>query len=363
AICRHFGTCGGCQMQHIDHADQVALKQRRLLEALQAEQVVPQQVLEPQWGEGLHYRTRARLGVRVVDGEVLIGFRESFSGRVMRMTYCRTLIEAFADLLEPLRQLIGGLSSPTAIPQVELAAGDDSQAIVLRHLVPLTPEDDTLLENFSNRHGLALFRQASRRDLIAPPGAGARLLSYANPDLDLRFEFLPWEFTQVNLAMNRRLVAAAIRGLAPGQGSPVVDLFCGIGNFSLALARSGARVIGYESDASAVARAQNNAQLNRLDTRCEFVLSDLYDRDCDRLAETEYMLLDPPRSGAGPNLPKWIGGDHLRRVAYVSCEPGTFAADAKVLAERGFVLEQTGIFDMFPQTAHVETLGVFSRAW
>lgn len=361
--CEYFPRCGGCQMQHIGHPDQVALKQRRLLESLQAVGVEPLQLLEPQQGDDLHYRTRARLGVRVVDGEVLIGFRESFSGRVMRMSYCRTLIKAFADLLEPLRGLIGGLSSPTAIPQVELAAGDDTLAMVLRHLEPLTPEDDALLADFSIRHGLVLFLQASRRDLIVPQGARAQLLSYANPDLNLRFEFLPWEFTQVNLEMNRRLVAAALHGLAPERGSPVVDLFCGIGNFSLALARSGAQVIGYESDAGAVTRAKHNAALNGLDTRCEFVLSDLYDRGCDRLAEAEYMLLDPPRSGAGPNLPRWIAGDHLRRVAYVSCEPGSFAADAQVLIERGFVLEQAGIFDMFPQTAHVETLGVFSRAW
>ncbi len=365
AACRYFPRCGGCSMQHLDYARQLALKEDGLRQALSENGVVPVSFEQPVHGPRFNYRTKARLGVRVVGGEVLVGFRESFGNRVGRMTECLTLTEPLSRLLVPLKQLIAELSAPGRIPQVELAGGDAEAAIILRHLDPLTEADRNAIASFSREHGIRVYTQSGGYDTVLPASASATepYLGYANPDFGLHFLFTPMDFTQVNLSMNRKLVQSAVLGIDARPGERVLDLFCGIGNFSLPLAASGYQVVGLEASAPAIERAGMNARHNGLSERCEFAVQDLYHADCLNPGQADYLVLDPPRSGAGPNLPAWLQTTGAKRVVYVSCSPASFAKDARILASAGFVLEQVGIYDMFPNTAHVETLGIFQRPW
>jgi len=361
--CPNFPRCGGCVLQHLDYAAQLQHK-TAVLQRLFAERGVGVgRMHEPVSGPRLHYRYKARLGARFVDGALLLGFREGFSNRIVRMTECRTLAPMLAQALPALAQTLAGLSVAERIPQVELAAGSGRAAFVIRHLAPLTATDVDALEAFSATPGRDVYLQPAGYDSIAAVGTGApmRYLGYDNPEFGLWLDFLPIEFTQVNPWINRALVRTAVLLLDPRPGDAVIDLFCGIGNFSLALARCGARVLGYESGAGAVARARHNAALNRLADRAEFAQLDLYDAAAAQLAPTRLMLLDPPRSGAGPNLRAWVADATLERVVYVSCNPETLATDAIVLGECGFRLVELGTFDMFPHTAHIETLGLFVR--
>ena len=363
--CAFFPRCGGCAVQHLDYPMQLRLKERGLREALAAHHVNAPPLQPAVSGPRFNYRTKARLGVRVVGGEVLVGFRETFSNRVGRMTDCLTLTSQISALLTPLKALIGSLSCPDRIPQVEVAAGDQSTAMILRHLEPLTEADLTLIAEFSERLGVRAHTQSGGYGTVAAASDSARepYLGYLNPDFGLHFLFRPTDFTQVNLAMNRKLVRAAVAGLQAPAGAKVLDLFCGIGNFSLALASAGLRVRGLEAGADSVARAEMNARHNGLSDRCEFEVQDLYDADCLNLGRADCILLDPPRSGAGPNLSGWLETTGARRVAYVSCSPKSFAADAAVLDQAGFDLVKVGIYDMFPNTVHVETLGIFQKRW
>ena len=363
AACGYFPRCGGCALQHLDYPSQLELKHRVCSTNSESVGCSPERISDPVSGPRLHYRAKARLGVRVVDGEVLVGYRESYSGRVVRMTDCPTLIPAFSRLIEPVQELIANLSRPDAIPQVEFAAGDRDRAMILRHLSPLNAADRRHLQIFADHHQLRCELQSAGYDSIEAISPGESLLGYANPDYGLYFEFPPWAFTQINRALNRVLVRTALLSLAPERNARVLDLFCGIGNFSLPLVRRGVTVRGYESSAQAVEYATHNARINGLESRCEFVETDLYHRAGRELDEAEYLLMDPPRSGAGPNLCRWLNNDRIRRAVYISCDPKSFAADARVFVSSGFVLEQAGVFDMFPHTAHVETLGIFRRTW
>jgi 23S rRNA (uracil1939-C5)-methyltransferase len=364
APCPAFPRCGGCTLQHLDYRSQLAHKQQSVLELLARQGIAAGRVRAPVSGPRLHYRHKARLGVRVVDGAVLVGFREGFSNRVARMQACYALARPLTDALAELRDTLAGLSIVDRIPQVEVAAGDTGTAYIVRHLAPLTPADRARLAEFAAGPDRAVYLQPEGYDSIHGLDAAAamRYLSYGNPEFGLLFEFLPTDFTQVNPAINRALVQAAVLGLDPRPGDRVDDLFCGIGNFSLALARRGARVRGLESGADAVVRAQHNAVRNGLAGRAEFAVQDLYHPSGARTSTGRLMLIDPPRSGAGPNLRTWVADDVLERIAYVSCNPRTFATDAAVLRECGFRLAEVGIFDMFPHTAHVETLGLFVRS-
>lgn len=362
--CRFYPRCGGCAMQHIDYAYQLELKQSQLTSALEEAGVKVDTLLPPVQGPRLSYRTKARLGVRVVGGEVLVGFRETLSNRVSRMTSCDVLIPEFSRLLQPLRELVGGLHAPERIPQVEIAAGDTEQALVFRHLEPLTDSDELLLKEFATNHRVRVYGQSAGYDSVRELSySSTPYLGYGNPDYGLYYLFLPWDFTQVNLQMNRRLVRTALCELGSDRSRPLLDLFCGIGNFGLAAAAAGWRVQGYEASADSIDRATMNARLNGLHERCEFQVADLYDSGCILDADNPDLLLDPPRSGAGPNLPAWLESLRPRKVVYVSCHPGSFASDAAVLQQQGYALERVGVFDMFPNTAHVETLGSFSRTW
>jgi len=364
AACEYFPRCGGCAMQHLRHAEQLALKQRQLEVALADAGVRASSLIPPRSGPLLGYRTKARLGVRVVGGNVLVGFRETGSNRVARQRSCEVLIPVFSGLIAPLAELVGSLEKPDAIPQVEVAAGDSDAAIIVRHLEPLAPRDVELLKRFQRDHRVGVHLQSGGYETVsALDDSTPPYLGYANTDYGLYYRFLPWEFTQVNLALNRRLVREALACLGAPRGATLLDLFCGIGNFSLAAAAVGWHVVGVEAAESAVMRARMNASWNGLTARCEFLAADLYDRGTDLPVTADCVLVDPPRSGVGPNLGRWIEAAAPRRIVYVSCQPATFATDAAVMQSRGYRLERVGIFDMFPHTAHVETLGSFHRTW
>ena len=366
SACSVFPRCGGCALHHMDYQAQLKLKEQTLMRALADFQVEPLRVAAPVFGPRLHYRNKARLGVRIIGGSPLVGFRESFSSRVVRMDDCKTLILAFANILAPLKEVIGRLSIRHKIPQIELAAGDHEQAIIVRHLEPMSNEDLSLLKDFAQWLRIRIYLQPKGYDsvwLLAPTDA-PEYLHYLNLDFGLCYHFLPTDFVQVNPFINRVLVRTALNLLNPKPGKQVIDLFCGIGNFSLAAARLGGWVTGYESSATAVRRALHNAALNGLSVTTRFKEADLYDSSSVDFADAQYLILDPPRTGAGENLSRWLSSDgfkYLQKAVYVSCNPVTFASDAATFERFGLQLSEVGIFDMFPHTAHVETLGLFER--
>jgi 23S rRNA (uracil1939-C5)-methyltransferase len=250
------------------------------------------------------------------------------------------------------------------VPQVELVAGDHGQAVIVRHLDPLSPESLASLEQMSRRLGMHVYLQPGGYDslvLLGAPGSRPKL-TYSIMEFGLTYRFDVADFVQVNPGINRTLASSVVAAMEPRPGITIADLFCGIGNFSLVLARQGATIRGYEASVGAIERARDNARLNGLEHRCEFDVADLYDSSHAIPTGTQRLLLDPPRSGAGPRLAGWLSGAELERVVYVSCNPTTFASDAAVLEAHGFALVDVGVFDMFPQTAHVETLGVFARS-
>jgi 23S rRNA (uracil1939-C5)-methyltransferase len=375
APCAAYPRCAGCSLQHLAYGAQLAHKSAVLAGLLVEAGVTAERLREPVAGPRFHYRHKARLGARMVDGTLLLGFREGFSNRIARSTRCATLAQPLADALPDLARVLNALDVADRIPQVELAAGEAGSAFIVRHLAPLSYADRLALGRFAATPGRRVYLQpggydtvhrlrgpdAMRVDETTGALSASDYLTYGLPELGLAFDFLPTDFIQVNPAINRALVRAAVLALDPRPGDTAVDLFCGIGNFSLALARRGALVSGFESAASAVARAAHNAARNGLTRRAEFAQRDLYDPSGAAIPGSRLMVIDPPRSGAGPNLGAWVAGGALERIAYVSCNPRTFASDAAVLCAHGFRLAEAGIFDMFPHTAHMETLGIFVR--
>lgn len=363
--CRHFGVCGGCVLQHLDSAEQLRLRQSHLLEELQRiGKVVPGRVLEPLTGESWGYRRRARLGVRWVakKGRVLVGFRERLSPFLADLQRCEILAPPLDSLLEPLAELIGGLSIRERVPQIEVAAGDNAVALVFRLLEQPTPEDLQRLRSFAASHALQVHMQRGGVDTIEPL-VGGDPLRYRLPEFDLSFEFAPTDFIQINASLNRRMVSRALDLLAPGSEQRVLDLFCGIGNFSLPLARRAGSVVGVEGDVRLVERARANARRNGL-ANVEFHVADLA-QPLESLPWTlpkcDAVLLDPPRAGAREVLPL-VDHSCARRVVYISCHTGSLARDAGILVhELGFQLTAAGVMDMFPHTAHVESLAMFDR--
>jgi 23S rRNA (uracil1939-C5)-methyltransferase len=367
--CPHFGVCGGCSMQHLAADAQVAAKQRVLeanlwhLGRLRAEQLYA-----PIYGAPWGYRQRARLSVRLVPkkGGVLVGFHERKSSYVADMRQCPNLPPHVSALLLPLRELVGGLSISKALPQIEVAVGDSVTALVLRILEPLTPADEASLRTFADRHGVVFYLQPK-----GPATAyrfyptGGPKLSYRLPDYDVEHFFSPTEFTQVNGEINRVLVRRALALLDTQAGERVADMFCGIGNFSLPLARCGARVVGVEGSVELVRRAAENAAANGLAGQVEYAVADLFAATGETLAALGHfdkMLIDPPRDGA-VELVKAIGDDGPRRIVYVSCSPATLARDAAILVgQKGYRLRGAGVVNMFPNTSHVESIALFDRA-
>ena len=362
--CAYFGICGGCAMQHIEPRTQVAAKQRVLEDALEhLGHVRAGRMLPPVHGEQWGYRHRARLSVRLVQkkGGVLVGFRERRSSYVADMRSCEVLPPHVGALIDPLRELVGALSIANRLPQIEVAIGAEVTVLVLRILETLNADDEALLKTFADRHGIQFWLQARGPEtaqpyypLDAPP------LYYALPEFDVRICFSPTDFTQVNHAINAVLVRRALRLLDPQPGEKVLDLFCGLGNFTLPIAAMGADVIGIEGHAGLVARAARNAQENGLKAR--FEVANLFEAaSCAHLPIVTKMLIDPPREGA-IEVVKALGENAPKRIVYVSCDPATLARDASVLVHtKGYSLREAGVINMFPHTAHVESMAVFER--
>ena len=366
--CPHFGVCGGCSLQHLDARAQVAVKQRVLEDSLwHIGRVRPEQILPAIHGPAWGYRQRARLAVRYVPkkGGALVGFHEKRSSYVADIGSCEVLPPRMSALIRPLRDLVGALSIRSRLPQIELALSDVADVLVLRVLEPLLPPDVQLLRQFAGRHGVRLYLQPAGPETATPMSAADEAdLYYTLPEFDLRIGFAPTDFTQVNQAVNGVLVRRALSLLDPQPGERIADLFCGVGNFTLAIARGGATVLGVEGSAELVRRAGLNAELNGLSACASFVERDLYRGAGDPLAglgSFDRMLLDPPRDGA-VELVKALPGEGPKRLVYVSCNPGTLARDAAVLTQtRGYRLSAAGVVNMFPHTSHVESIAVFDR--
>jgi len=369
--CPHFGVCGGCSLQHLDASAQVAAKQRTLEDALwHLGRVRPALLLPPIHGPAWAYRNRARLSVRHVEkkGGVLVGFHERKSSFVADMRSCAILPRRISDLLPPLRTLVAGLSVRDRLPQIELAVGDEpnaAQVLVLRILEALAPSDEAALAAFADRHGVQFFVQPGGPTTAAPLRPGGSPLAYALPEFDLAFPFAPTEFTQVNPAINRTLVRRAIALLDPKPGERVADFFCGIGNFTLPIARRGASVAGIEGSASLVRRAEEIAALNGLAERASFRAMNLFEATpeaIEALGPLDKVLVDPPREGAIALVKALPGDGPPERIVYVSCNPATLARDAAVLVhDHGYELAAAGVVNMFPHTAHVESVAAFRR--
>ena len=365
--CRYFGVCGGCSMQHVEPSAQVAAKQRVLEDNLERiGKVEPEMILPAIHGPAWGYRQRARMSVRYVmkkDG-VLVGFHEKRSKFIADMESCEVMAPHISALIRPLRDMIGNLSIRDRLPQVEVALGDEADVLVLRVMDPPSTEDEELLKAFADRHHVQLWLQPKGPETAYPfYPLDAPELYYSLPEFNVVMPFRPTEFTQVNSAINRVLVRRVIGLLNPLPGERIADLFCGLGNFTLPIARRGAEVLGIEGNRELVRRAQANAVRNHL-PNATFNEADLFEMTPESLGDLgtfDKMLIDPPRDGA-MEVVKSLGDNPPRRIVYVSCNPSTLARDAAVLVNvKGYVLKAAGVVNMFPHTAHVESVAVFDR--
>ncbi|MGH8042727.1 MAG: 23S rRNA (uracil(1939)-C(5))-methyltransferase RlmD [Rudaea sp.] len=364
--CAHFGVCGGCALQHLNPAAQIAAKQRVLLENLERiGKVSPQTVLAPLTDSPWGYRRKARLSVKFVEkkGKVLVGFRESNGRCVADIARCEVLHPIVGERIADIAALIEALDAKRDIPQIEVAIGDDVAALIFRHLHPLSEHDRAALIAFGKTHALSIWLQPGGIDSVAPLWPEAPQLSYRLPRYDVDLHFEPLDFVQVNAGMNAAMIDHTLALLDPHASDRVLDLFCGLGNFSLPLARRAAQVTGVEGEAGLVRRAGENARSNGIGN-AQFFSADLAaDQRAAPWAKADYelVLLDPPRSGAEAVL-EYLPRRGVRRVVYVSCHPASLARDAGVLVNRhGFSLRDAGVMDMFPHTAHVESIAVFDR--
>jgi 23S rRNA (uracil1939-C5)-methyltransferase len=367
--CAHFGICGGCSMQHLDARAQVAVKQRVLEDNLERiGRVRAEVILPPIYGQTWGYRQRARLSVRHVlkKGKTLVGFREKNGKYVADMRHCEILTPKIAGLLPLLGELNESFTVRDALPQIEVAVGEQVDVLVLRILKPLSPSDEASIRRFANTHKVQFWLQSGGPETVVPfYPLDAPPLTYSLPEFGITMPFAPAEFTQVNSAMNRLMVSRALRLLDPRPGERIADFFCGLGNFTLPIARSGAQVLGIEGSAALVRRAEQNAAYNGLGGNAQFAAMNLFEMDEAALAQLGHfdkMLIDPPRDGA-IELVKALGADVPRRIVYVSCNPATLARDAAVLVhQKGYTLKAAGVLNMFPHTSHVESIALFERA-
>ena len=366
--CRYFGRCGGCSMQHLEPSAQVAAKQRVLEENLaRIGKVRPEVILRALHGPSWGYRHRSRLSVRRVDkkGGMLVGFHEKRSSFIADMASCEILTADVSALIQPLRELIIGLSNSDRIPQIEIAVGEHVTVLVFRLLEPWTDDDADKVRAFADAHRVQIWEQKKGPETARPfwPDIAPEL-SYSLSEFGLVMPFKPTEFTQVNTAINRALVSRALRLLDPGPGERIADLFCGLGNFTLPIATRGADVLGIEGSAELVARARENAQRNRL-PHAHFVVDNLFEMTPEKFAALGHfdkLLIDPPRSGAIEVVKSLPDSGAPQRIVYVSCDPATLARDAEVLVHvKGYRLAAAGVANMFPHTAHVESIALFER--
>ncbi|WP_341938518.1 23S rRNA (uracil(1939)-C(5))-methyltransferase RlmD [Marinimicrobium sp. C2-29] len=377
--CRHYHECGGCQLQHLTPEAQLQAKQTSLLEQLQrTARLQPGHLVAPIASDSEGYRHRARLGVWYErSGEVILGFRRKRRRELTPIDHCTVLAPELNRLLAPLKQWLTTLETRGAITHVEAMTGAPGPALVLREVKPLSPADQDRLRQLEAGQGCVVWRQ---------PGAASALLDSSGRPVDPRLSYClpadlsgelngelpeealtlashPGDFTQVNPSVNRRMVQQAMDWLAVGPGETVLDLFCGIGNFTLPLARRGAQVLGLEGSQAMVERARDNARANGL-TEARFEAADLNNTDLKRfkrsLGRVDALLLDPPRDGAR-ELIRGVGQLSPSRVVYVSCNPATLARDAAELAAAGYHLQSLGVLDMFPHTEHMESMALFIR--
>jgi 23S rRNA (uracil1939-C5)-methyltransferase len=366
--CAYFGICGGCALQHLAPEAQLSLKEQELRDNLaRVARVESRDWLPPLRGPVWGYRRRARLGAKYVPkkGKVVVGFRERLAPYVADVMHCDVLAAPVGDLIQPLSELLGQLDIRQHVPQIEVAVADNATALVLRVLQTPTGQDRGKLCDFAARHAVRLFLQRGGLDSVEELAGDTGPLSYALPAFDVTLDFRSTDFVQVNGAVNQALVARALELLRPSPQSRVLDLYCGLGNFTLALARSAGYVVGVEGDSGLVDRARHNARRNGI-SNSEFHVGDL-----SKPTELpmgwlrgpySHVLLDPPRVGAAPGMLAAIARLAPERVLYVSCHPGSLARDLAVLVhEHGFILESAGVVDMFPHTAHVESMALLGR--
>jgi 23S rRNA (uracil1939-C5)-methyltransferase len=370
--CTYFGTCGGCAMQHLEPSAQVAIKQRVLEDNLwHIGKVRAERMLCPIYGPTWGYRYRARLSVRNVakKGGVLVGFHERKSSYIADMKTCEILPPHVSAMLVPLRRLVESLSIFDQMPQIELAVGESVTALVLRIMAPLTAEDQDKLKSFADEYRIQWWLQPKGPDTVYPFYPTDVQLNYVLPEFGVTMPFKPTDFTQVNHHINRVLVARALRLLDVQAGERVADLFCGLGNFTLPIATQAREVVGIEGSTALTERALDNARANGLADKTSFHCRNLFEataEDFIALGKFDRMLIDPPREGAIAVCQAIVGMGDMhpemkpKRIVYVSCSPSTLARDAGFLVHQGgYVLKQAGVVNMFPHTAHVESIAVF----
>jgi 23S rRNA (uracil1939-C5)-methyltransferase len=371
--CEHFGYCGGCSMQHLEPTAQVAMKQRTLEDNLwHLSKVKAENIMRPMYGPTWGYRFRARLSVRHVakKGTVLVGFHERASSFVADIRFCHILPPHLGGMLMPLRELIGSLSIYDQVPQIEVAVGEESTALVLRIMAPMSAKDEELVKAFADQWGIQWWLQTKGPESVVPFYPLGKQLYYTLPEFGVRMPFKPTDFTQVNHQINRALVHKALGLLDVQPNDRVADLFCGLGNFTLPLATQAREVVGIEGSAILSARALENAKANGLSEKTTFYTRNLFEAtasDLVALGRFDRMLIDPPRDGAIAlaealaELRESGKAEFLpQRIVYVSCSPSTLARDAGVLVNRaGYVMKKAGVVNMFPHTSHVESIGVF----
>lgn len=365
--CPHFGNCGGCAMQHLSHEGQLQLKQKTLLDQLKHfGGVEPESILEsitgPVWG----YRRKARLGAKYVIKKeaLLVGFREKNGRYLADLKQCETLDPKVGHKFNELSTLISSLQSYQHIPQIEVAISDDVTALIIRHMVPLSENDIHLIKAFAAQQNFQIYLQPNGPEsihLIAPENADTQLY-YALSKYQLKLAFRPTDFIQVNAEINQKMIDCALELLQPNLSDRILDLFCGLGNFTLPLAQHCAEIIGVEGDTDLIAQAGKNATNNNIHN-AQFYQADLH-ADCTQAEWFKQtfnkILLDPPRSGA-LLMVEQITKFEAEQIVYVSCNPATLARDAGVLKQQGYRLIKTGIMDMFPHTHHVEAISLFTK--
>ncbi|HEX4853803.1 23S rRNA (uracil(1939)-C(5))-methyltransferase RlmD [Arenimonas sp.] len=364
--CPHFGTCAGCVLQHLEASQQITAKQRVLTDNLRRiGHVEPGTVLPPLTDAAWGYRRKGRFSVRYVEkkGKVVVGFRETNPRFVADLSVCHTVVPSIGLRIPEISALVESLDGRRTLPQIEFIAGDEAVALVFRHLEPLSASDLERLVAFAKDTGFAVFLQPGGIETVKALWPEQVPLSFAIPAYDLSLDFRPLDFIQVNAGLNDKMIASALDLLDPQPGDRVLDLFCGLGNFTLPLAKRAGQVVGVEGEAGLVARARANAAKNGL-ANVEFHAADLA-KDLSgepwMKAGFDKLLLDPPRAGAAEVLAQ-LPLKGIRRIVYVSCHPGSLARDAGFLVrERGYTLKAAGAMDMFPQTAHVESIALFEK--
>lgn len=364
--CEFYTVCNGCSMMHLKEEKQIEFKFNTLRNNFKKiSHLEPQQWLAPLTDTHWHYRRRARLSVKWVTAKdkMLVGFREKNGRFVAEMNDCQVLEKPLAQLLQPMAELFAQTSIKAFIPQVECSLGDGVMSIIIRHMKPLSSADLMLFKQFSEQHQLQIFLQSKGPETVMPLAEYKRPLAFALPDYGLTYEFLPNDFIQVNRHMNEKMIQQALQAMDLQPTDQVLDLFCGLGNFTLPMGQTAATVVGVEGDAQLVDRARHNATLNELD-HVQFYQADLtQDHQNSEWFQKPYtkVLIDPPRSGAWEILPL-IAQTSAKTLVYVSCHPASLARDTdRLVNELGFTLQTAGVMDMFPHTSHVESMAIFTR--